>query len=58
MKGNHGTLVVGYGTENGKDYWLIKESFGKSFGEGGFMKIKRGTGHCGVGYMNLVPLCK
>eukprot|EP00092_Neocalanus_flemingeri_P021084 GFUD01022844.1.p1 GENE.GFUD01022844.1~~GFUD01022844.1.p1 ORF type:complete len:355 (-),score=80.29 GFUD01022844.1:30-1094(-) len=49
---NHEITVVGYGTEGGKDYWLIKNSWGKSFGENGYFKIKRGTGHCGVGTLH------
>jgi len=55
---NHAVLVVGYGSENGKDYWLVKNSWGSRFGNDGFFKIKRGVGHCGFGWqMNSVPLC-
>lgn len=46
---NHDITIVGYGTEHGKDYWLIKNSWGKGFGEDGYFKIARGTGLCGMG---------
>jgi len=49
---NHEITVVGYGTEGGKDYWLIKNSWGSWFGENGYLKMKRGTGHCGVGTLH------
>ncbi len=41
--GWHAVSMVGFGTENGKDYWLCKNSWGTGFGIDGYFKIKRGT---------------
>ena len=47
---NHLAFLVGYGhdDESGKDYWIVKNSWGPSWGEKGYFRIKRGSGTCGI----------
>lgn len=54
----HSVTVVGYGEEaDGTLTWRIKNSWGTSWGEGGYMTLARGLGHCGVGGLYTVPVC-
>merc|ERR1711924_86299 len=45
---DHQVAIVGYGTENGVDYWKIRNSYGTDWGEDGYCRIKRGNNQCGV----------
>eukprot|EP01034_Spumella_vulgaris_P030384 gene30383-37589_t len=38
---NHAVVLMGYGTEGGKDYWLIRNSWSPTYGEKGYIKIAR-----------------
>ena len=47
-KGGHSVRIIGWGTENKEDYWLIANSHGTGFKEGGVFKMRRGNNECNI----------
>jgi hypothetical protein len=47
---DHAITLVGYGTDadTGKDYWLVKNSFGAGWGDAGYVRMARGVNMCGI----------
>ena len=58
---DHGVLIVGYGEEDGIKYWLVKNSWGASWGDAGYIKIARSeskndAGICGIAMQPSFPI--
>jgi len=56
--GGHAVKVIGWGFDpsTGKNFWLVANSWGTSWGENGFVKFEAGTNHCRIETWPLQPI--
>ncbi|CAA7395397.1 unnamed protein product [Spirodela intermedia] len=56
---NHAVTIVGYGADEGLDFWLIKNSYGINWGDQGYAKLRRNIldqrGKCGIARWTFYP---
>jgi len=55
---NHPVIAVGWGVENGKQHFIIKNTWGSDWGEAGYIRIAAthgGFGICGINSIGVYP---
>jgi C1A family cysteine protease len=54
--GGHAIKIIGWGVENGQDYWLVKNSWSTYWGNDGYILMSQKDNNCGVTTQTTYPL--
>jgi len=52
---DHAVVLVGFNATAPVPYWIIRNSWGESWGEGGYVRLASGSNECGIGTFPIIP---
>lgn len=55
---DHAVLLVGYGEQDGVEFWVIKNSWASTWGEDGYYRVIKGQNHCGLANFAITSVVK
>ena len=55
MLGGHAVKIIGWGKENGQEYWVVQNSWTNAWGENGYFRIAFGQCNIDVGAVSVLP---
>ena len=55
-KMEYDVVIVGAGSENNIEYWIVRNSWGTDWGESGYLRLVRGINACGVANSASYPI--
>ncbi|CAI5454793.1 unnamed protein product [Caenorhabditis angaria] len=56
--GSHALTIVGYGVEGSQPFWIVKNSWGSSWGASGYFRLARGVNSCGAAKTVVAPIIR